>query len=314
MSSASSSSSSRRRSPRLGKRSVPSSAQSGSGWSPESLDQAEEDGYHPSEQEPLPIAKVVLKKMSKEEIAQVTGGERRVRGDTFNQRNTGEIASVLLDVSVIELDQEDHDDQEDQEGNDLGDGPPILTDSDVSSEGPLPDLPGTSQYQELEDIITIDDEEDRDPSAEDEIMILGDEAAAQILDHSESLNDRFSAVVRSLDEATGNTWHTPSVNRNDTTIDLTKSDSPLTVRLKAAGSSSNGGSKVPQDAPSREPLTCPVCLESYVVLSKGNVKLMHLKCGHVCCGPCLQETLKRRPVCPICRADVRRGEPRQLFI
>jgi len=233
---------------------------------------------------------------------------------TSNQRNTGESASILLDVSVMELDQEDHHNaQEDHEYDSLDE---LLTDTepDVSSEGPLPDLPGPSQSQELEDIITIDDEEERDPSAEDEIMILGDQAAAQILDNSDSPIDRFSTVVRSHDEATGSTWHTPSVNRNETTIDLTKSDSPLTDKVKAAGSSSNGGSKVPQDASSREPLTCPVCLESYVVLSKENVKLLHLKCGHVCCGPCLQETLKRRPVCPVCRAEVRRGEPSQLFL
>ena len=282
MSSASSSGSGRRRSPRLGKKSVHRSAQSGSGWSPESLYQAEDDDSHPNEQEPLPIAKVVLKKMSNEEIAQVTGGESGLRGNSSNQRNTGESASVLY-VSVIELDREDQEDQEDH--HQLADGPPALIESDVSSEGPLPNLPGPSSTQtymedirrrisELEEIITIDDEEEQDQSAEDDVMILGDQADPQVLDNSASLNDGFSAVDRSLNEAMaiGSTLHTPSQNRSNTTIDLTKSDSPLTDKVKAAGSSSTGGAalEVSQDTPSHEP-HCPICLESYVTLGKGRI-------------------------------------------
>ena len=280
MSSASSSGSGRRRSPRLGKKSVHRSAQSGSGWSPESLYQAEDDDSHPNEQEPLPIAKVVLKKMSNEEIAQVTGGESGLRGNSSNQRNTGESASVL-DVSVIELDREDQEDQEDH--HQLADGPPALIESDVSSEGPLPNLPGPSSTQtymedirrrisELEEIITIDDEEEQDQSAEDDVMILGDQAGPQVLNNSASLNDGFSAVDRSLNEAMGSTLHTPSQNRSNTTIDLTKSDSPLTDKVKAAGSSSTGGAalEVSQDTPSHEP-HCPICLESYVTLVKGKI-------------------------------------------
>ena len=280
MSSASSSGSGRRRSPRLGKKSVHRSAQSGSGWSPESLYQAEDDDSHPNEQEPLPIAKVVLKKMSNEEIAQVTGRESGLRGNSFIQRNTGESASVL-DVSVIELDREDQEDQEDH--HQLADGPPALIESDVSSEGPLPNLPGPSSTQtymedirrrisELEEIITIDDEEEQDQSAEDDVMILGDQADPQVLDNSASLNDGFSAVDRSLNEAMGSTLHTPSQNRSNTTIDLTKSDSPLTDKVKAAGSSSTGGAalEVSQDTPSHEP-HCPICLESYVTLVKGRI-------------------------------------------
>ena len=280
MSSASSSGSGRRRSPRLGKKSVHRSAQSGSGWSPESLYQAEDDDSHPNEHEPLPIAKVVLKKMSNEEIAQVTGRESGLRGNSSNQRNTGESASVL-DVSVIELDREDQEDQEDH--HQLADRPPTLIESDVSSEGPLPNLPGPSSTQtymedirrrisELEEIITIDDEEEQDQSAEDDVMILGDQADPQVIDNSASLNDGFSAVDRSLNEAMGSTLHTPSQNRSNTTIDLTRSDSPLTDKVKAAGSSSTGGAalEVSQDTPSHEP-HCPICLESYVTLVKGKI-------------------------------------------
>lgn len=328
MSSASSSGSGRRRSPRLEKKSVHRSTQSGSGWSPESLYQEEDDDSHPYEQEPLPNAKVVLKKMSNEEIAQVTGGESGLRGNSSNQRNTGEGASVL-DVSVIELDREDQEDQEDH--HQPSDGPLALIESDVSSEGPLPNLPGPSSTQEyrvfgmymedfrrriseLEEIITIDDEEDQDQSAEDDVMILGDQADPRALDNSASLNDGFSAVDRSLNEASGSTLHTPSQNRSNTTIDLTRSDSPLTDKVRAAGSSSTGGDalEVSQDTLSHVP-HCPICLESYVTLVKGNVKLLSLVCGHMSCGPCLQESLKRRPACPICRAEVRRGEPRKVI-
>lgn len=330
MSSASSSGSGRRRSPRLEKKSVNRSAQaqSGYGWSPESLYQEEDDDSHPREQEPLPIAKVVLKKMSNEEIAQVTGRESGLRGNSSNQRNTGESASVL-DVSVIELDREDQEDQEDH--HQLADGPQALIESDVSSEGPLPNMPGPSSTQtyrvfgmymedlrrrisDFEEIITIDDEEEQDQSAEDDVMILRDQADPQVLDNSASLNDGFSAVDRSLNEASGSTLHTPSQNRSNTTIDLTRSDSPLTDKVKAAGSSSTGGAalEVSQDTPSHEP-HCPICLESYVTLVKGNVKLLSLVCGHMSCGPCLQESLKRRPACPICRAEVRRGEPRKVI-
>lgn len=322
MSPASSSGSGRRRSPRLGKKSVHRSAQSGSGWSPESLYQAEDDDIHPNEQEPLPIAKVVLKKMSNEEIAQVTGGESGLRGNSSNRRNTGESASVL-DVSVIELDREDQEDQEDH--HQLADGPSAQIESDVTNEGPLPNVPGPSSTQtymedirrrisELEEIITIDDEEEQDQSPEDDVMILGDQSDPQVPDNLASLNDGFSAVDRSLNEAMGNTLHTPSQNRSNTTIDLTKSDSPLTDKVKAAGSSSTGGAALEgsQDTPSHEP-HCPICLERYVTLVKGNVKLLSLVCGHMSCGPCLQESLKRRPACPICRAEVRRGEPRKVI-
>ena len=100
-------------------------------------------------------------------------------------------------------------------------------------------------------------------SVEDDIVILGDQVADQI-----DISDW--RVVRPLNDAMGNSWHTPSVNRNDTTIDLA---SPRKDNVKAAGSSTTACSalEVPQDAPSLEPLTCPICLESIIALSKGRI-------------------------------------------
>lgn len=302
--SAGSSSQGFRRSPRLGKKTDHGHGQSG--WSPDSLEQEEVDNHLPFVDEVRwPIPKVVLKKMSRQEIAQVTGGEERIarNGDAqdydANQRNAEESASVLLDVSVIELDQEE---------NELDDSPPpALTESEaeVSSDGSLSYLsipPGNTQTA-LEDVITIDDEEERDLTAEDDIMILGDQVTAEDISNPDSLAEDMS--------------NTPSANRNDTTIDLTMAESPVIAeKVKTVESSSNAGfvPKASPDVPSREPLTCPICFESYIALSKENVKLLILKCGHVCCGPCLQETLQRRLQCPICRAGVRRGDLRQIFL
>ena len=260
--SAGSSSQGSRRSPRLGKKAGHDHGQSG--WSPTSLEQEEADNHHPEVEEVrwAAIPKVVLKKMSRREIAQVTGGEeRRARnGDAqdydANPGNAEGSASVLLDVSVIELDQEE---------NELDDSPPpALTDSEgeVSSDGSrsYPSIPPGTTQTVLEDVITIDDEEDRDPSAEDDIMILGDQVAAQDISNPDSVTEARS--------------NTPSVNRNDTTIDLTMAESPIIAeKVKTVESSSNAGF-VPEaspDVPSREPLTCPICFESYIALSKGKL-------------------------------------------
>ena len=261
--SAGSSSQGSRRSPRLGKKAGHDHGQSG--WGPESLEQEEADNHHPEVEEVrwAAIPKVVLKKMSRREIAQVTGGEeRRARNAQFaqdydaNPGNAEGSAGVLLDVSVIELDQEE---------NELDDSPPpALTDSEaeVSSDGSrsYPSIPSGTTQTVLEDVITIDDEEDRDPSAEDDIMILGDQVAAQDISNPDSVTEARS--------------NTPSVNRNDTTIDLTMAESPIIAeKVKTVESSSNAGF-VPEaspDVPSREPLTCPICFESYIALSKGKL-------------------------------------------
>ena len=135
---------------------------------------------------------------------------------------------------------------------------------DNRSPGPLP-LPGHSQLQtDMEDVITIDDEEDPGQSSDEDIMIFSPspQVAAQDTNTPDSLND-----------ASDNPRHMPSENENNTTIDLTNSDSPLSNKVKAAGSSSNASS-VPESSPvnpSREPLTCPICIESYVALCKGKI-------------------------------------------
>ena len=91
-----------------------------SGWSPES---------HPNDQDTSAYRhsciEEVVKRGNRFKLQEEKGGyvqpEKR-RGDTSNQRNnTGESASVLLDVSVMELDQEDNEDQE------LLNGPLVLT-------------------------------------------------------------------------------------------------------------------------------------------------------------------------------------------
>jgi len=337
-----------RRSPRLGKNLVSSSGQSS--WNPDRLEQEDATNSLSEEQEPLPIVRVLLRKMkvSREGTTQVTGGEAGVR-ENRNQMNAGGNARAPHDDSVIELDQEDHEidssrqnsnpndlssiDLSSEMTNELRAGPSAsgvahrhritnrmnpsqtsgLTNSsggiDNSSSGPLP-LPGPSQVQtEMLDVITIDDEEDPGQSSDEDIMIFSPSphphAAAQDTNTLDSLND-----------ASNNPHHMPPENENNTTIDLTNSDSPLPNKVKAAGSSSNASS-VPESSPvafSPEPLTCPVCFESYVALCKGNVKIWFLECGHVFCGPCLQECLRRRQQCPVCRASVRRGDPRQLFL
>jgi len=333
MNPASSSTNGCRRSPRLGKELVPSSGQS---------------SYNPDR---LFSSRVLLRKMkaSREGTAQVTGGEAGVR-ENRNRMNPSGNARALLDVSVVELDQEDHEidsSLQDSDPNDLSSidphpdevtnesraGPSSMTVSgvvgritnrmilsqtsrltissdgvDISSSGPS-SLPGPSQIQtEMEDVITIDDEEDPGHQSFDEdIMIFSPspQPATQDTNNLDFPND-----------ASNNPWHMPSENENDTTIDLTNSDSPLSSKVKAAGSSSNASS-IPESssvAPSRDPLTCPICFESYVALCKGNVKIWFLECGHVFCGPCLQECLRRRQQCPVCRAGVRSGDPRQLFL
>merc|ERR1719341_1135873 len=121
---------------------------------------------------------------------------------------------------------------------------------DNSSDGPLP-LPGPSQVQtEMADVITIDDEEDPGQSSDEDIMIFSPSphAAAQDTNTPDSSSD-----------ASSNLWQVPSENENNTTIDLTNSDSPLPNKVQAAGSSSNASS-VPESSPvafSPEPLTCP---------------------------------------------------------
>jgi len=322
-----------------------------SSGNPDRLDQEDATNSLSEEQEPLPVVRRVLlrkMKMSGEDIAHVTGGEAGVR-ENRNRMNAGGTARANLDVSVIELDQEDHEidsSRQDSNPNDLSSIDPLpgevtnesragpssvtvsgsfnqfmdrirmITDEltnasdgvDNRSLGPLP-LPGHSQLltEMMEDVITIDDEEDPGVSSDEDIMIFSPspQAAAQDTNTPDSLND-----------ASDNPRHMPSENENNTTIDLTYSDSPLSNKVKAAGSSSNASS-VPESSPvnpSREPLTCPICIESYVALCKGNVKIWFLECGHVCCGPCLQECLRRRQQCPVCRAGVRSGAPRQLFL
>jgi len=345
----------RRCSPRLGKKVVSSSGQSS--WNPDRLVQEGATNTLSEEQEPLPVVRVLLRKMkvkmSREGIAQVTGGEAGVR-ENRNRMNAGGNARALLDVSVIELDQEDHEidsSRQHSNPNDLSSIDPLpgemtnesragpssvtvsgsfdrfmdrirmtttdrirmITDeltnaSDGVDNRSLGPLPGPSQLQtDMEDVITIDDEEDPGQSSDEDIMIFSPspQAAAQDTNTQDSLND-----------ASDNPRHMPSENDNNNTIDLTNSDSPLSNKVKAAGSSSNASS-VPESSPvnpSREPLTCPICIESYVALCKGNVKIWFLECGHVCCGPCLQECLRRRQQCPVCRAGVRSGAPRQLFL
>jgi len=348
MNPASSSTNGCRRSPRLGKELVPSSGQSS--WNPDRLDQEDATITLSEEQEPLPVVRVLLRKMkvSREGTAQVTGGEAGVR-ENRNRMNPSGNDRALLDVSVIELDQEVHeidsslqdsdpndtysiDPHPDEMSNESRAGPSSMTGSgvvgritnrmilsqtsrltissdgaDISSSGPS-SLPGPSQLQtEMEDVITIDDEEDPGQSFDEDIMIFSPspQPAAQDTNNLDFPND-----------ASNNPWHMPSENENDTTIDLTNSDSPLSSKVKTAGSSSNASS-IPESssvAPSRDPLTCPICFESYVALCKGNVKIWFLDCGHVFCGPCLQECLRRRQQCPVCRAGVRSGDPRQLFL
>lgn len=336
---------------RLGKKVVSSSGQSS--WNPDRLDQEDATNSLSEEQEPLPVVRVLLRKMkvktSREGIAQVTGGEAVVR-ENRNQMNAGGTDRALLDVSVIELDQEDHENDSSRQHSNPSDlssidplpgemtnesraGPSSVTvsgsfdqfmdrmitdeltnasdgvDNHNHSLGPLP-LPGHLQLlTEMEDVITIDDEEDPGESSDEDIMIFSPspQVAAQDTNTPDSLNEN---------DASDNPRQMPSENENNTTIDLTNSDSPLSNKVKAAGSSSNARS-VPESSPvnpSREPLTCPICIESYVALCKGNVKIWFLECGHVCCGPCLQECLRRRQQCPVCRASVRSGAPRQLFL
>jgi len=329
-----------RRSPRLGKNVVSSSSQSS--WNP--------DRFSKRTPPILSLPSVLLRKMkvSREGTAQVTGGEAGVR-ENRNQMNAGGNARAPLDVSVIELDQEDQEidsSRQNSNPNDLSSndhlpsemtnesraGPSSasgvahritnrmnpsqtsrLTNSaggiDNSSSGPFPlPGPGPSQVQtEMADVITIDDDEAPGQSSDEDIMIFSPSphAAAQDTNTPDSSND-----------TSNNPHHMPPENENDTTIDLTNSDSPLPNKVKAAGSSSNASS-VPESSQvafSREPLTCPICFESYVALCKGNVKIWHLECGHVFCGPCLQECLRRRQQCPVCRADVRSGDPRQIFL
>ena len=221
----------RRRSPRLGKKVVSSSGQSS--WNPDRLVQEGATNTLSEEQEPLPVVRVLLRKMkvkmSREGIAQVTGGEAGVR-ENRNRMNAGGTARALLDVSVIELDQEDHEidsSRQHSNPNDLSSIDPLpgemtnesragpssvtvsgsfdrfmdrirmtttdrvrmITDEltnasdgvDNHSLGPLP-LPGHSQLlTEMEDVITIDDEEDPGQSSDEDIMIFSPspQAAAQ---------------------------------------------------------------------------------------------------------------------------------------
>ena len=276
-----------RRSPRLGKNVVSSSGQSS--WNPDRFSKRTRTQPILS----LPIVLLRKMKVSREGIAQVTGGEAGVR-ENHNQMNAGGNARALLDVSVI-----------DSNPNDLSSSEPLpgemtyesragfssMTVSGVvdritnrmilsqtsrltnasdgaynSSSGLVP-LQGPSQLQtEMVDVITIDDEEDPGQSSDEDIMIFSPspQASAQDTNSPDSLND-----------ASDNPQHMPSAseNVNNTTIDLTNLDTPLSNKVKAAGSSSNVRS-VPESSPvnpSREPLTCPICFESYVALCKGKI-------------------------------------------
>ena len=318
-----SSSKGRRRSPRLEKKVVSGSDQSS--WNPDRLDQ--EDATNSPLDEPLPIVRVLLRKMkvSKEGISQDTEGEARVRGNP-NRMNAVGNTQAHLDDSVIELDQDEHSEldhevygsRHDLDRNDrlpleleneARVGPSSMSGSGVMERisgggGPLPGPSHSQTETEMEDVITIDDEEEEDQgqSSDEDIMILsqGPQVAAQDTNNPDSMNDvsdnshegnendftieiDFITPVTNMplgneNDATINidlttpVTNMPSRNDSDNTIDIDLK-TPVTHKVRAAGSSSKARSAPESSsapvALSREPLTCPICFESYVALCKG---------------------------------------------
>ena len=49
---------------------------------------------------------------------------------------------------------------------------------------------------------------------------------------------------------------------------------------------------------------CPVCFDSYKKILEEHRHIVIPPCGHPICCNCCDETLRRKPECPCCRADV----------
>ena len=76
---------------------------------------------------------------------------------------------------------------------------------------------------------------------------------------------------------------------------------------------------VPQHPPSPPPreqpiISCLVCMDSVGTIKETNRTLCSTVCGHVFCSTCMEEAVKRRKQCPVCRKKLTKKQYHPLFI
>ncbi|XP_045132352.1 uncharacterized protein LOC123516776 isoform X2 [Portunus trituberculatus] len=72
----------------------------------------------------------------------------------------------------------------------------------------------------------------------------------------------------------------------------------------------------PPSPPSREQpiVSCLVCLDSAGTIKETSRTLCSTVCGHVFCSTCLEEAVKRKKQCPVCRKKLTKKQYHPLFI
>ncbi|XP_042217138.1 uncharacterized protein LOC121862861 isoform X2 [Homarus americanus] len=76
---------------------------------------------------------------------------------------------------------------------------------------------------------------------------------------------------------------------------------------------------VPQAPPSPPPpeqptISCLVCLDSLATIQNTSRTLCSTVCGHVFCSACIEEVVKQRKQCPVCRKKLTKKQYHPLFI
>lgn len=75
----------------------------------------------------------------------------------------------------------------------------------------------------------------------------------------------------------------------------------------------------PQPPPSPPPreqpiISCLVCLDSAGTITETGRTLCSTVCGHLFCSTCMEEVVKRKKQCPVCRKKVTKKQYHPLFI
>lgn len=75
----------------------------------------------------------------------------------------------------------------------------------------------------------------------------------------------------------------------------------------------------PQHPPSPPPreqpiISCQVCLDSAGTIRETSRTLCSTVCGHVFCSACMEEVVRRKKQCPVCRKKLTKKQYHPLFI
>ncbi|XP_045606891.2 uncharacterized protein [Procambarus clarkii] len=71
----------------------------------------------------------------------------------------------------------------------------------------------------------------------------------------------------------------------------------------------------PSPPPPEQPtISCLVCLDSLATIQNSSRSLCSTVCGHVFCSSCIEEVVKQRKQCPVCRKKLTKKQYHPLFI